>query len=138
VAQYSIKTGPLDEAGEDLSILAAELGRYRERVDALLPQLPEGTDILRRKLTGTKDTIYEISKKTRGIGMALYEIIDHYARAERVACGGHDRDTNKRINNRHNIKVPKIKRSTRKILFDGAIMPDWLKIAILKFEQSQN
>ena len=138
MAQYSVKTGLLDEAGENISVLAAEIGRYMERVDALLPQFPEGMDELRRRLTGTKDSMQEISKRTRNIGMALYEIIDFYTRAEQNAIGGKDRDINTRINNRHNVTLPKIRRSTGKVLFDGAVLPDWLQIATLNFERSQD
>jgi len=137
MSQYSVKTGPLEEAGEELAVLAAELGRYKERLESLLPKLPEGTGDIRRQLAVAKDSVAEISKQTRNIGVAISYVIDFYTRAERFAMGGHERDFYLHKMNRQTGPIPKIRSSSGSIMFDKTILPGWLQSAVLNFESTE-
>ena len=137
MAQYSVKTGPLNEAGEDFSVLAGDLGRIREGLDILLSKWPEGMSGLRRQLAGVKDSIQEISKKTRDAGMALYEISDFYTRAERTAFDANNREPGINPAKKQHISPPKIRSSSGVVMFERTILPDWLQMAVLEYEQSQ-
>jgi len=138
MAQYSVKTGPLDEAGEDISAFASELCGFRERIDSLLSRLPEDMPDMRRRLARTKESLYEISRQTRGVGVALSEISDYYMNAERVAFNGYNLGFNMNTTNTLNVKPPIIRRSSGSVLFDRNILPDWLKMAVLEYERSQD
>ena len=137
MAEYNVKTGPLDEAGEDLSVLAGEFGRYREGLDSVLANLPEGMSGMRRHLTAAKDSLFEISKQTRDTGKVLYGIADHYTRAERSAMGGLHRGMNINPAGQQTTTMPKIRGSSGVVLFDRTVMPDWLQMAVLEYEQTQ-
>lgn len=137
MAQYSVKTGPLSEAGEEFLMLAGDFGRHREGLDSMLSRWPEGLSGLRRQLTKTKESIYEISKKTRSTGMVLHEITDHYTRAERSAISGHVRDLNRHATGQQLVPLPSIRSSSGAVMFERTVMPDWLQIAVLEYEQSQ-
>jgi len=138
VAQYSVNTGSLNEAGEDFSIFAAKIGEYRERLESISGNLPEGMSAIRRQLAGTREAIYEISGKTRSAGMTLYEVSDHYTKAERDAISGYHRDLETHDANQRNAQLPKIRSSSGTVLFDKTILPSWLQKAVIEFEQSQS
>ena len=137
MAEYSVKTGPLDEAGESFSMFAGELGMLKDKLDSILSTWQEGTPGLRRKLTGSKESINEISRQSRNIGKTLCEITDFYTRAERSAISGHIRDLNMNTTNQQPVILPNIRNSTGAVLFERTVLPDWLQIAVLEYEQSQ-
>ena len=137
MAEYSVKTGPLNEAGENFSIFAGELGMFKEKLDTILSKWQEGMPELRRQLAGSKESINEISRQSRNIGKTLYEITDFYIRAERSAISGHIRDLNINIIDKQPVILPNIRSSSGVVVFERRILPDWLQLAVLEYEQSQ-
>ena len=138
MARYSVETGLLNEAGEDLSTLAEEIGKYHERVGSVLSQGLEGLVELRGKLAVSKESLSEISKTSRGFGLALYEIIDSYTRAERAAMGGHNMDLNTPAAMRKAATLPNIRSSSGAVLMDRTVLPDWLQMAVLEYERTRD
>jgi len=137
VARYRVETGLLNEAGEDFSSFAAEIDKYHERVSSVLLQGPEGLAELRGKLTISKESLSEISRKSRGFGLTLYDIIDSYTRAERTAMGEHHRDLDTRADMHQAVTVPNIRRSSGAVLTDRTVLPDWLQMAVLEYERTR-
>ena len=138
MAQYSVKTGILSEAGDDILMLAGDFNRHRESLDDLLAKWPDGLSGLRRQLAGTKDKVNEISRQTRNAGMVIHDISDHYTRAERRAIGGHLRDLSRHATGQQLVTLPTIRGSSGVVMFEKTVLPDWLQIAVLEYEQSQD
>jgi hypothetical protein len=137
VARYSVETSLLSEAGEDFSSLAAEIDKYRERVDSVRSQWSEGLADLREKLAVSKESLSEISRKSRSFGFTLYEIIDIYTRAERSAMGGHHRDLDSTTVIRQATVLPNIRSSSGAVFIDRTVLPDWLQMEVLEYERAQ-
>jgi len=104
----------------------------------LLSKKSEVMQDSRRHLTGVKESVNEITRKTRGLVMALYEITDHYIHAERNALNGYDRVITLHSSGRQAVKVPTIRNSSGAVLFEKTVLPDWLQLAVLEFERSQD
>jgi len=136
VAEYSVNTGILNEAGEDFLMLAKEFQMLHERVSPVLSSWPEGLTDLRQQLDKSRESINEISRKTRDLGLTLYEIIDCYTYAERRAIGGDNRHLHTHTANPRDTKLPSIRNTSGAVMFDRTILPDWLQIAVLEYEQS--
>jgi len=138
VARYSVETGLLDEAGEDFSSLASDIEKYHERVGSVMSQGLEGLVDLRGKLALSKESLSEISRKSRSFGLALYEIIDSYTRAERAAMGGQHMGLNTSAVMHHAAAPPNIRSSSGAVLIDRTVLPDWLQIAVLDYERTRD
>ena len=138
MSQYSIMTGPLNEAGEDISAFAGELGKLHERINTVFTQWPDGFPELRRQLAEIRESVYKASNKTRGLGITLYEIIDCYTRAERSAMGEHHRDLNMQSSNQNSVTLPNIRSSSGVVMLDRTLLPDWLQNVVLEYERKQS
>jgi hypothetical protein len=138
VAQYSIETGPLNEAGEDFSVLAIELDKYRDRIGSVLSQWQEGLPELQRQLAGAMESTLNISRNARTLGLVLYEIIDCYIQAERTASSGYDQDLSMPSAPSGHALLPNVRKSTGFVPLERTVLPDWLQIAVLEYEQSQS
>jgi hypothetical protein len=137
VARYRVETGLLNEAGEDFSSLAAEIDKYKERADSVLSQGLEGHAELRVQLAASKESLSEISRKSRSFGFTVYDIIDSYTRAERNAMGGHHRDSDSIAAMSQAGILPNIRRSSGAVFIDRTVLPDWLQMAVLEYERAK-
>ena len=134
---YSVKTGILSEAGEEFLFLAREIELLFERIGSVMLNCSTNLIDLRKQLDISKESINEASRKSRTLGLALYEIIDYYTYAERHAISGDNRDLKLQTNNSLSLKMPSIRNTSSAVLFDRTILPDWLQMAVLEYEQSQ-
>jgi hypothetical protein len=137
VSHYSVKTGILSEAGEEFLLLAREFELLFERAGSVLSNCPENLIDLRKQLNISKESINEVSRKTRTLGLALYDVIDYYTYAERHAIGGDNRELKLQTPNSLGLKMPNIRNTTSAVLFDRTVLPDWLQTVVLEYEQSQ-
>jgi len=135
VSQYSVKTNILNESGENLNSLARELNMHHERINNVLSQCSEELSDQRAKLSISSESINELSWKTKNISSTLYNIIDYYTHAERSAMNSDLHNYNSNGSN-NSTRLPKIRSSTGPIFFDRTIIPDWLQMAVLKYEQA--
>ena len=135
MSQYSVKTNILNESGENLNSLARELNMYHERINNVLSQCSEELSDQRAKLSISSESINELSWKTKNISSTLYNIIDYYTHAERSAMNSDLLNYNSNGSN-NSTRLPKIRSSTGPIFFDRTIIPDWLQMAVLKYEQA--
>ena len=138
MSEYSVRTCILNEAGEDFLLLAREFKMLLERVSSVLSSYPESPAGFRQQLDRTKESMNGISRKTRDLGLTLYEIIDCYAYAERRAIGGDNRYLHPHTANPRDVKLPSIRNTSGAVMFDRTILPDWLQMAVLEYEQSLN
>ena len=138
MAQYRVNTGSLNEVSEDLLILAGDFRRLSDELESVFSKLPEDFYGFRRQLIRGKESVSEITRHTRGIGMVLYEVADHYTRAERSALNGYNRDLNLLASNQKPVTIPNIRNSSGAVLFERTVLPNWLQAAVLEFEKSQD
>ena len=136
MSQYSVKTNILNESGDNLDSLARELNIYHERINNVLSQCSEELTDQRTRLSIVSESVNELSWKSKKFSSTLFDIIDHYTHAERFAFNG---DMNNIFKDKLNLKtvtLPKIRRSSGPIFFERSIIPDWLQMAVLKYEQA--
>lgn len=137
MAQYNVKTISLDEASECFSIFAGDLGRYCEGIDSMLSKFPDEMTGFRKQLAGRKESLIELSRNIRKVGVTLCDVADHYSRAEHNVMSGQSHEIKAARRRTAAIAVPKIRNSSGAVLFERTVMPDWLQAAVMKYEQSR-
>ena len=136
MAQYSVDPGLLYETADEFSRLAAELDSARERLGTVLADWQESVpDWLRRQLTGTGETVGDASRKAASMGRALCAISDGYARAERSVFSSREQEV-PAVPGIRAAAAPAIRRAAWLPLTGDIILPEWLQIATLRYEQS--
>jgi len=137
MAKYEVSTGPLGIAGDSFSSLATELGTAQERLGAVLSGWPEGLPELRRQLATTSDSISDASRGAQDMARALWEISEIYSQAERCAFNDHAQASPLHAAILQPALLPQLRESSG-LLFPGElVLPDWLQMAVLRYEQSR-
>jgi len=137
LTEYNVNTRLLNEAGDELSILSADLDKFLERLDSVLLQLSKDVEKEQRQLLGIRESLSELSGKTNGLGIAIYTIIDVYTQAERLALGEYRQEIRKYSAKKYSTKIPNIRNASGVVMLNRTVLPDWLQEAVLKYEQSQ-
>ena len=136
MAQYEVHIEALREAAEHFGSAAGQLDAQNDRLGAVLGELSESLTELRQQLATSKNSIGETTTKTREISLTLKEISEIYAGAERIAFADVNSESShpaapKPLATPITVKKPAF------VLFENILMPEWLQIAVLKYEQSQ-
>jgi len=137
VAEYKVNTGLLSEAGDNISTLITELRRYEERIASVVMRLPEGTIAIKRQLDLSREKMSDLCRNSKNLGRTLYEIADVYSRAEQNSSFDEYRNKNTPGTKLKKPVLPKIRNSTGSIMFNNTILPNWLQMAVLEYEQTR-
>lgn len=137
MAQYNISTGPLYEAGEYFGLAADELEAARERLAAVLAGWQgQAPDDIRRRLAAAGSAVSEASLSTRDMGRVVKEISEIYANAERRAASGQSHFAHAGMAAPKQASAPVIRKPSGVIFTGESILPEWLRKAALRYEQS--
>jgi len=141
MAQYEVATKALLDAGEQFESALSQLNNLTMRLEATLADWPEALPDLREALAKEIDGVHKLSADTRNVSRTLYEIVDIYTDAERTAfhpqasTGSGDMHAAPAINT---ATPPAIRDNPALLLFGEIVMPEWLQMAVLRYEQSQH
>ena len=132
---YEVSIKKLSEIGGELESFSNDLTGLQESFNSILAGFPIGLDEMRRRISVTGASVSEITLASKRLRTTLADIADVYALAERDAMGSAD---NKTIAPKTQLSTPKIVDTKNSVMLTGSIvMPHWLQVAVLKYEQSQ-
>jgi len=137
MARYEIQVVPLNDASDRINSLAANIKKVQGRLDSVLKEMPKGLGGSKQRISATCKSIGSLNYNADKTAQILREITMIYKKAEQTVYG-----TNHGGGESSSIKMNKPLRlrteRTQGILFSGnTILPDWLHMAVLKYEQSK-
>jgi len=134
VAQYEFYHASLLEALEQFNNLTTGLNAAYDQLNEVLAQWQDSLPELRRQLAFTADNVVSAADGARRAGQALENIAEAYAKAERQVYDGVN------VSSQQTALLtspPHISKPNGKVLFTDTVMPNWLQIAVIKYEQAQ-
>ena len=139
MAWYEISTDSLFEAEEMMRSCGDDFRMLCERLDRINLDIQEFQHLYReqKRMSGS---MVDISADIVRIEQTLSQIAAIYAKAENSVfdCDSLAATARSRNPATSEQQLPKIIRRTNEVvLFGDLLMPDWLKVAVLKYEQSQ-
>ena len=152
MAQYEIHMSHLFEAGAEFKKLADGLDEITQRMEKVICALKdESIPELRQRLVNEKYTISNVSVCSNRIGQTLKDISGIYARAEDYSFSGRPSvsgnpnvfgspdslDNDELTFPSVSATTPDITKPSGLLLFGDLVIPDWVQIAVIKYEQSQ-
>jgi len=135
MAQYEIYIAPLIEATDTIRSIADSLGTVEGRLADILSDMPECLSVVRQQVAHDCGAVGELSVRAKELSQTLYEISEIYAQAERSIFNVGDKT--KQAAAPVSVSPPVIYRARGVFLPGSLLMPDWLQLAVLKYEQSQ-
>ena len=136
MAQYEFSSGFLSETQEQLRYLTIGLNTARDRLNVVLMQWHDNLPELRRDLVSVVGRIGNAEDSARKVSQALEEIAEVYAQADKTAFEGGVCQSKPAVTSP--VVTPMtVRKPSGAILFGDLVMPDWLRIAVIKYEQSQ-
>ena len=137
MAQYEFSSANIQEALERFRELSADLNAVHEDLNTVLAQwqdtLPEE---LRRHLGSAAADVANTANYAESTYQTLEKIVEIYTLAEHSAFEGKDYQPQKTPTVKIIEPPPGIKPANT-VLFGDLVLPDWLRAAVIKYEQSQ-
>ena len=134
MAQYEVYIPIICETSEKFKKMAIDLDFISQRIGSVISVLQEESiPEFKSRLINEKEAIVKASLSANKIGQILNDVSDIYYRAE----GAMFADNNAPQRLPTPIVASHIIKPFGLLLFRDLIMPDWLQIAIIKYEQSQ-
>ena len=134
MAQYEVSAKGLYQAGDDFADAAGQMEAAGERLASVLSGLDECLTEFRKPLIRERDAVRDLSGMSREMGRTLHEIAQVYTQAERsvfeAGSGGIESAAAPP-------KTPIIRKNPALLLFGDLVIPDWLQLAVLRYEQAQ-
>jgi len=138
MAKYEVYIKPLNKSGDSIRSLAGGLDNVRGRLESVLADLPLGFDSSKRQISAMIESVNNLNSRTVKISQTLDTITGIYKKAEQeafAASPGIDKTLVKKTTPQP-LKLRTGK--TQGVLFVGDLtLPDWLQMAVLKYEQSK-
>jgi len=138
MAKYKVLIKPLNKSVENIRSLASGLSSVKERLDGVRTGLPSGLESSMREITFTAESVNVLNSFTIKMSSTLQSIAGVYQKAEKTAFDPSP-DVNK-SSIKGNVQQP-LRLKTQKaqgVLFVGDLtLPDWLQMAVLRYEQSK-
>jgi len=132
MAQYEVNTAPLIEASDTIRSISDVLDTVYGRLAGVLSDMPECLGALRQQIARDCGAVGGSGGRATELGRALYEIAEIYAQAEQPVFGVG-------ANNMQAAAAgapPKVALGARGVFLHGSlVLPDWLKEAIMRYEQ---
>ena len=137
MAQYEFNSDSVPEALERFRELTVELNTAHEDLNAILTQWQDTvSEELRRYLASVAVDVGAAVNCADRIYLALEQIAEIYALAEHSAFDEKDYHSQKTLPPTIMAQPTTIK-SVDTVLFGDLVLPDWLRAAVIKYEQSQ-
>ena len=134
MAQYEVSTNPLISASESINSIASKLQNIHGQMETICAEIPTGMHDLKRSISIRVTSVQEALRRTSDFGKALAEVADAYAYAEQNAFN--DTDLNRQEATTRSASATIVTEKRNSVVFtDSVPMPDWLKAAVIKFEQ---
>ena len=137
MAQYEVHIPRLCESGENFKMLAVGLDSISRRMENVITALQKESLLkVKKQLITEKDSILKTAAHANTMGRMLLEISDIYALAEKTAFSD---AVPVQVQQRQEFPVvtPNIIKPVGLLLFGELLLPDWIQMAIIKYEQSQ-
>ena len=140
MAQYSVFTGPLFDAGDSFSIVADELASTHERLAAVLAGWQESApDEARRLLAASGESVCVASKSARDFARTLFDVSEIYAHADRSAFSQQELEASAGAALLQPVAALAAGGGASGVLFtDSLVLPLWLKDATLRYLQGSS
>ena len=134
MAKYEIHITPLTEAADSIHSIADDLYAVQGRLSSILSEMPECLRGLREQISFDCGAIGDLHFDAKKLSQALLEISEIYEKAERSVFNTDD--NTKQSAAPANVPLPIIYRVQGFFIPGSLILPDWLQVAVLKYEQS--
>jgi len=136
MARYEVKVLPLSEAGERINSLVSGINNVQGRLDSILVELPPGLRCLKPQISATRESASSLHSLGGKMGRTLQELSVIYKKAEQTAFGTSHSAV--KTTTRPNTPLRLRTERTQGMLFTGNLfLPDWLQMAVLKYEQTK-
>jgi len=134
MARYEITSAPLAAASDRLDSLAGGLTAAQEQLGDILPNLSENMHAIRRQVAAERDNIGNLLSYADILGRTLQNIVEIYAKAERLTFGDNDKaDPKQQQPPTQQHPLPITRKTYGVTLSSAIIMPDWLQAAVVKY-----
>jgi len=137
MARYEILTVPLDDASDRISSLAVNIKKVQGQLDGVLKEMPKGLGGSKQRISNTAKSVGSLNYSADKTAQTLRETTMIYKRAEQTAYGtsyGGGEPTSTKLSTPLRLRTERV----QGVLFSGnTILPDWLQMAVLKYEQSK-
>jgi len=138
MAQYEIKIKPLINVSERLHALAIDMRKVQGQLDAVRSDMPKGFNNVKQRILNTHESVSRSSTRIERMNITLQEITRIYKKAEQTALN--DIKSKETINIKPTIPLRLHTRtgtSQGVVFMSDLILPDWLQMSVLRYEQTR-
>ena len=138
MAQYVVKIKQLRSLSERMISLEKNIVRVREQLDTIHADLPSGFISTKQQISATIESVRRSSKHTEEMRKVLQNVAEVYGKAEQKAIYIPD-STEKNVKKPNTPLRLRVRPEKSQGVFfrSNLILPDWLQLAVLKYEQSR-
>jgi chromosome segregation ATPase len=140
MAQYEIKVKPLADVGDRLNALTANMRKVQEQLDTVRTDMPKGFDNSKQQISATFESVSSLGKRIERMNNTLQEVTRIYKSAEQAAFNdiGNKEIANVKVKPNTPLRLrPQTEVSQGVVFLSDLVLPDWLQMAVLRYEQTR-
>ena len=138
MAQYEVRVKSLTNASDKIRSLAVNLKRTQEQLDNVRARLPAGFTGTKQQVSSTIDSVRRLNSDTGKMAQTLQEIASIYKKAEQSAIGDIKITSTPGLKSTTPLRLKQNTEGAQGVLFlSNLVLPDWLQLAVLKYEQTR-
>jgi len=138
MAQYEVRVKPLTNASDKIHSLAVNLNKIYEQLDTVRTGLPSGFTQTKQQIAKTIESVHRSNFEAGKMSQTLQEIAGIYKRAEQSAIGNLTTTSNSEPKLITPLRLKQSPEAPQGVLFiSNLALPDWLQMAVLKYEQTR-
>ncbi|MCL2820292.1 MAG: hypothetical protein FWD38_05615 [Oscillospiraceae bacterium] len=137
MSQYEISIIPINEASDKINLLVNRISEVSERLHGVQIDLPSSFNDIKRQINVRIESVDKHKSQTAKLSQALKEVSDIYKRAEQTAISSDVNENNTAGTPGIAYKLQRRANSGQGVILSRRlIMPDWLQMAVVEYEQS--